>query len=282
MERKKITIPDLLDKKKNKKPITALTAYDFPSASIIDEAGFDMIIIGDSVAMVVLGLENTLAVTVDDMLYHSKAVARGAKHAFLVGDMPFMSYQVSVEEALRNAGRFVKEGNCDAVKLEGASGVIKQVEAIVKAGIPVMGHIGLTPQNATQLGGFKVQGKTSASAKKIINDAILLEQAGCFSVILECVPDEISKIITSKVSIPTIGIGAGADCDGQVLVTHDVLGFYKKFTPKFAKKYADISLDIKNAVEQFKKEVEDKKFPGKENTFHIDEKELKKIKNPSL
>ena len=278
MERKKVTITDLLNKKKENKPITMLTAYDFPLASIIDEAGVDMILVGDSVGMVVLGYENTLPVTMDDMLHHCKAVARGTKYAFLVGDMPFMSYQVSPEEAIRNAGRFIKEGNCDAVKLEGGIEVIDQIKAILKAGIPVMSHIGLTPQSATQLGGFKVQGKTAVSAEKIIDDAIGLEKVGCFGIILECIPDKISKIITSKVKIPTIGIGAGIHCDGQVLVTHDILGLYKKFTPKFAKKYADVFLQIKKAAEQYKAEVEERKFPRKEHCFSIDDEELRKLK----
>lgn len=278
MERKKVTITDLVNKKKNRQPITALTAYDFPTASVMDEVGIDIILIGDSVGMVVLGYENTLAVTMEEMLHHCKAVARGAKYALLVGDMPFMSYQVSTEQAIRNAGRFIKAGNCDAVKLEGGAEVITQTKAIIKAGIPVMGHIGLTPQSATQLGGFKVQGKTAVTAKDIIDDAIALEEAGCFSIIIECVPDEISKIITSKVGIPTIGIGAGKACDGQILVTHDILGMYEKFTPKFVKRYANISAQIKKAVEQYKQEVEERKFPAKEHSFGIDEEELRKVK----
>ena len=277
MERKKITITDLLNKKKSKQPITMLTAYDFPLASIIDQAGIDMILVGDSVGMVVLGYENTLPVTMDDMIHHCKAVARGTKYAFLVGDMPFMSYQSSSEEAIKNAGRFIKEGNCEAVKLEGGIEVIDQIKAIVKAGIPVMSHIGLTPQSAAQLGGFKVQGKTSNSAKKIIDDAVALEKAGCFGIVLECIPDKISEVITSKVKIPTIGIGAGIHCDGQVLVTHDMLGLYKKFTLKFVKKYVDIYAQIKKAVEQYKEEVEEKKFPSKKHSFTIDEKELRKL-----
>ncbi len=278
MERKKITITDLLNKKQQKKPITMLTAYDFPLASIIDEAGIDMILVGDSVGMVVLGYENTLPVTMDDMIHHCKAVARATKHAFLVGDMPFMSYQVNNEQAIKNAGRFIKEAKCDAVKLEGGVEVITQIKAIVKAGIPVMSHIGLTPQSATQLGGFKVQGKTAPFAKKIIDDAVALEKCGCFAVVLECIPDKLSGIITSKINIPTIGIGAGINCDGQVLVTHDILGLYKKFTPKFAKRYIDISAQMEKAVKQYKEEVEKKEFPGKEHSFGIDEKELKKLK----
>lgn len=279
MERKKVTITDLFNKKKEKKPITMLTAYDFPLASIIDQIGIDIILVGDSVGMVVLGYENTLPVTMDEMLHHCKAAARGTKYAFLVGDMPFMSYQVNSEQAIRNAGRFIKEGNCDAVKLEGGVEIITQIEAIAKAGIPVMSHIGLTPQSATQLGGFKVQGKTAPAAKKIIDDAIALERCGCFGIILECIPDKLSEIITSKVKIPTIGIGAGSNCDGQVLVTHDILGLYEKFTPKFVKRYIDLSKAIRKAIVQYKKDVEEKRFPGKEHSFSIDEKELKKIKN---
>lgn len=278
MERKKITITDLLNKKKNKEPITMLTAYDYPAASIMDEAGIDMLLIGDSLAMVVLGYDNTLSVTMDEMLTHCKAVARAAKFAFLTADMPFLSYQISDEEAIRNAGRFIKEGNCDAVKLEGGIEAIDRIKAIIKAGVPVMGHIGLTPQSATKLGGFKVQGKNAGSAKKILKDALALEEAGCFSLILECIPCELSGIITGKINIPTIGIGAGIDCDGQVLVTHDILGLYRKFTAKFVKKYADVAAQIKDAVERYKTEVLEKKFPDKEHSFSMDAKELKKIK----
>jgi len=278
MENKKVTITDLYNKKRNNQPITALTAYDFPLASIIDESGIDIILVGDSLGMVVLGYENTLPVDMSDMIHHCKAAARGVKRAFLIGDMPFMSYQASCEDAIRNAGRFIKEASCDAVKLEGGIEAIEQVKAIVKAGIPVMSHIGLTPQSATQLGGFKVQGKTSATAKKIIDDAIMLEESGCFAVILECIPEALSEVITSKLKIPTIGIGAGAKCDGQILVTYDVLGLYRKFTPKFAKKYVDLSGQIEGGVKQYKKEVEEKKFPAKEHSFKADEKELKKLK----
>ncbi len=274
----KITITDLLKKKEQKTPVTMLTAYDYPLASIIDNAGIDIILVGDSVAMVVLGQENTLAVTMDEMLHHCRAASRGVKRALLVGDMPFMSYQTSSEDAIRNAGRFIKEGNCDAVKLEGGIKALEPIKAIIKAGIPVMSHIGLTPQSATQLGGFKVQGKSADAAQKIIDDAIALEKAGCFAIVLECIPGKISEIITSKVKIPTLGIGAGISCDGQVLVTHDILGLYERFTPKFAKKYTDLASQIKKAVAQYKDEVESGKFPGKEHSFSMDEKELKKIK----
>ncbi len=274
----KITITDLLKKKEQKTPITMLTAYDYPLASIIDNSGIDIILVGDSVAMVVMGHENTLAVTMDEMLHHCRAVSRGVKRALLVGDMPFMSYQISPQDAIRNAGRFIKEGNCDAVKLEGGIKALEAIKAIIKAGIPVMSHIGLTPQSATQLGGFKVQGKSAGAAQRIIDDAMALEDAGCFAVVLECIPNKISEIITSKVKIPTIGIGAGINCDGQVLVSHDILGLYERFTPKFAKKYTDLSLQIKKAIVEYKDEVESGKFPGKEHSFSIDEEELKKIK----
>lgn len=278
MGQHKITITDLLNKKKEKNPITMLTAYDFPLASIIDEAGIDIILVGDSVAMVVLGYENTLSVTIDNMLYHCKAVARAVRYAFVIGDMPFKSYQTP-EEAVTNATRFIKEGSCQAVKLEGGVEVIEQVRAIIKAKIPVLGHIGLTPQSAAQAGGgFKVQGKTAISAKKIIDDAVKLQDAGCFAIVLECIPAEISKIITAKIKIPIIGIGAGIHCDGQVLVTYDILGLYKKFTPKFVKRYADISRQIKETVLQYKKDVEERKFPAQEHSFSIVEEELHKLK----
>lgn len=274
----KRTIKDIHSKKRNKEPITMLTAYDYPMASIIDNEGIDMILVGDSLGMVVLGFENTLPVTMDDMIHHSKAVARARNRAFLIGDMPYMSYQPSDELAIKNAGRFIKDGNCDAVKLEGGVESITRIKAIIKAGIPVMGHVGLTPQSAVQLGGFKVQGKTAISAQKIIDDAVALEVAGCFSIILECIPAEISKIISSKVDIPTIGIGAGSDCDGQVVVTHDMLGLFDKFTPKFVKKYVNLSDEIKKAVRQYKKDVEERKFPTREQSFTINIDELKKIK----
>ncbi|MFH0732707.1 MAG: 3-methyl-2-oxobutanoate hydroxymethyltransferase [Candidatus Omnitrophota bacterium] len=274
MERKKITITDIQNKKKQGSPITMLTAYDFPLASVIDEAGIDIILVGDSVGMVVLGYKDTLPVTMREMIHHSKAVARATEYAFLIGDMPFMSYQASVEQAIKNAGRFIKDGGCDAVKVEGGIEAIEKIKAIINAGIPCLGHIGLTPQSATKLGGFKVQGKTSISAKKIVEDAVALENAGCFAVILECIPDKLSKIITSKLKIPTIGIGAGINCDGQVLVTHDILGLYKKFTPKFAKRYVDLLAQMEKAVRQYKDDVEARRFPGEEHSFSVDEKEL--------
>ncbi|HEX7234448.1 MAG TPA: 3-methyl-2-oxobutanoate hydroxymethyltransferase, partial [Nitrosospira sp.] len=234
--RKKVTTLTLRQKKERGEPITMLTAYDYPTALAMDQAGVDVILVGDSLAMVVLGYENTLPVTMEEMLHHSRAVARGAKNALLIGDMPFMSYQVSVEEATRNAGRFLQQGGMDAVKLEGGRERAEAVRSITSAGIPVMGHIGLTPQSINQLGGFRAQGKTAIAARRLVEDALILEEAGCFSLVLESVPARLAELISKKISIPTIGIGAGVGCDGQVLVTHDLLGLFDRFTPKFVKK----------------------------------------------
>jgi len=278
MERKKLTIPDILQMKSDGKKITMLTAYDFPLASFADKAGVDMILVGDSLGMVVLGYENTIPVTMEEMLHHTKAVRRALKYALLVGDMPYMSYQVSPEEAVVNAGRFMKEAGCDAIKLEWFNGVIEITQAIVKAGIPVMGHIGLTPQTASQLGGFKVQGKSAQAAQKLIDSAIALEDVGCFSVVLECIPDKVSEVITEKLTIPTIGIGAGPYCDGQVLVTHDMLGLFERFLPKFAKQYINLAPQIIEAMTRFKQEVESGAFPDSKHSFTIAEEELKKVK----
>ncbi len=278
MERKKITIPDILDMKALGKKITMLTAYDFPFASFADKAGIDIILVGDSLGMVVLGYENTIPVTMEEMLHHTKAVRRGMKYGLLVGDMPYMSYQVSKEDAVFNAGRFMKEAACDAVKLEWFDGVIEITRAIFRAGIPVMGHIGLTPQTAGQLGGFKVQGKSAEAAEKLVTSACALEEAGCFSIVLECIPDKVSQIITEKLSIPTIGIGAGVSCDGQVLVTSDMLGLFERFLPKFAKQYINLGSQIIEAMAKFKKETESGAFPDAAHSFSIPEEELKKIK----
>ena len=277
MERKKITIPDINKKKHDGKKITMLTAYDYPMARLVDEAGIDMVLVGDSLGMVVLGYDSTLPVTMEDMIHHSKAVRRGLKYAFLVGDMPFMSYQASVEEAIKNAGRFMKEAGCDAVKLEGGTEVIKQAKAIIDAGIPVQGHLGLTPQSASKLGGMRVQGKDAATANKIIDDAMRLEDAGCFSIILECVPDKIAKKITHKARVPIIGIGAGPDCDGQVLVTHDLLGLFDRFVPKFVKQYTKLWDNILDALRDYREEVEAGKFPTAGHSFTIKEEELAKL-----
>jgi 3-methyl-2-oxobutanoate hydroxymethyltransferase len=278
MERKKMTPVDIQALKKQGKKITMLTAYDYPLALLEDRAGIDIILVGDSVAMTVLGYENTLPVTMDEMIHHTKAVVRGAKHPLIIGDMPFMSYNTSEREAIINAGRFMKEGGADAVKLEGGASVKEIVRAIVRAGIPVMGHIGLTPQTISMLGGFKVQGKDAQGAQKIIDDALSLEDAGAFSVLLEAVPAPIAKMVTERLRVPTIGIGAGIHCDGQVLVVHDLLGLFDRFTPKFAKKYINLSELILKALESYREEVLKGEFPTDQHSFHIDEKELSKIK----
>ncbi len=278
MERKKVTIPDLQAKKEARQPITMLTAYDYPTALLVDRAGIDILLVGDSLGMVVLGLPNTVAVTMEDMIHHCKAVCRGALYALIVGDMPFMSYNVSLDKAMENAGRLLKEGNADVVKLEGGAEMADVVRKLVDGGIPVQGHIGLTPQSATKLGGFKVQGKDVATARKLVDDAIALEQAGAFSVILEAVPDRLAKIVTETVKIPTIGIGAGPWCDGQVLVTHDMVGLFDRFTPKFVRKYADVYGEMKKAMESYRADVENRAFPGPEHGFTIKDDVLEALK----
>lgn len=268
MERKKVTIPDLLQLKKQNKKITMLTAYDYPMSMILEKAAIDIILVGDSLGNVVLGYETTVPVTMDEMLHHTKAVNRGRKKSLLVADMPFMSFNVTPRKTIINAGRFVKEAGADAVKLEGANpNIIAIIKAVVRAGIPVMGHLGLTPQTATALGGYKVQGKDQETADSIMRQAIALEKAGCFSIVFECIPETLADKITKKIKIPTIGIGAGKGCDGQVLVTHDLLGFGAGFTPKFVKKYADLSKQIDSAIESFRKEVLTGKFPASEHCF---------------
>ncbi|MGQ9638782.1 MAG: 3-methyl-2-oxobutanoate hydroxymethyltransferase [Thermodesulfobacteriota bacterium] len=277
MDRKKMTPVDIQRMKREGRKITMLTAYDYPTALLEDRAGIDIILVGDSVGMTVLGYENTIPVTMEEMIHHTKAVSRGAKYALIIGDMPFMSYNTSEKEAIINAGRFMKEGGADAVKLEGGASVKDIVRAIVKAGIPVMGHIGLTPQTISMLGGFKVQGKDAQTAQRIIEDALLIEEAGAFSVLLEAIPAPIAKRITERLTIPTIGIGAGAHCDGQVLVVHDLLGLFDRFTPKFAKRYVNLSELMLQAFETYREEVLNGIFPTDEHSFHIDEKELEKI-----
>ena len=267
MSRKKVTILDLKSKKEKAEPITMLTAYDYPTGLLVDQAGIDIILVGDSLAMVVLGHESTVAVTMDEMLHHCKAVARGAKYPLLVGDMPFMSYQVDIKEAIRNAGRFLKEGGMDVVKLEGGRDMAPTVEAIVGAGIPVMGHIGLTPQTISKLGGYRVQGKDVVAARALIDDALALEDAGAFGVILEAIPGPVARLITERVSIPTIGIGAGPDCDGQVLVVHDLIGLFDRFVPKFVKQYASIFPAIHQALESYRDDVLSGAFPGPEHGY---------------
>lgn len=271
--RKKVTTLTFRQKKERGEPISMLTAYDYPTALAVDNAGVDSILVGDSLAMVVLGYENTLSVTMEDMLHHSRAVARGAKSALLIGDMPFMSYQVSVEEATRNAGRFLQQGGMDAVKLEGGRERADAIRSITSAGIPVMGHLGLTPQSINQLGGFRAQGKTAVAAKRLVEDALILEEAGAFSIVLESVPARLAELISKKLSIPTIGIGAGVGCDGQVLVTHDLLGLFDRFTPKFVKKYANFHDAMHKAFTDYIDDVETKRFPAQEHTVDMEDKE---------
>jgi 3-methyl-2-oxobutanoate hydroxymethyltransferase len=272
----RVTAPDVLAAK-GKRKISVLTAYDYPTALWLDQSGVDIALVGDSLAMVVLGYEDTLSIGMEEMIHHTQAVARGAKRALVIGDMPFLSYQASVEQAVMNAGRFLKEGRAQAVKLEGGVRVLPQVKAIVNAAIPVQGHIGLTPQSVAQFGGFKVQGKTAEAAKALIDDALALADAGCFSIVLEAIPAPIAARITEAVPIPTIGIGAGPYCDGQVLVAHDVLGLYDRFTPKFVKRYAELGAAMKDAFTRYKEEVESGTFPGPEHAFSIGGEELEKL-----
>ena len=275
------TIFDLLDRK-GKLPVSMLTAYDFHTAQTIDEAGIDMILVGDSLGNVMLGYENTLAVTVEDMIHHGKAVCRGAKEAFVVVDMPFMSYQASVEEAVRNAGRIMKETNCQAVKLEGGLEYADRIRAIVQAGIPVVAHIGLTPQSFNALGGYKVQGKSLKQAQKLLADAKAVEEAGAFAITLECVPEALARLITEQSSALTIGIGAGKYCDGQVLVYQDMLGYTDGFTPKFVKQYADLHSVMLEAFKQYKQECEQRTFPEENRTYAISEEVLEELFQPEL
>jgi len=277
MEQAKITTQDILSLK-GKRKITMLTAYDYPLASLIDRARIDMILVGDSVANVVLGLDSTTKVGMTEMIHHAKAVTRAVKHALVIGDMPYESYQINPEESVKNARRFIEEAGCDAVKLEWFDKCLEVTEKIIKAGIPVMGHIGLTPQTADKIGGFKVQGKDAEAAKRLIEQALTLEKLGCFSIVLECVPDKIAEMITKKLEIPTIGIGAGVNCDGQVLVTYDLLGLFERFTPKFVKRYINLSALISKAIEDFKFEVIQEKFPTQEHSFTIKGEELEKLK----
>ena len=271
--RKKISTLALRRKKELGDVITMLTAYDYPTALAIDQAGVDVILVGDSLGMVVLGYANTLPVTMEDMLHHCRAVARGARYALLTGDMPFMSYQVSVYEAVRNAGRFLQEAGMDAVKLEGGRERAEAIQAIVTTGIPVMGHIGLTPQSVHQLGGFRPQGMELAAARRLIEDALILQDSGCFSLVLESVPARLAMLISQRLEIPTIGIGAGVGCDGQVLVTHDLLGLFDRFTPRFVKKYADLHFEMRRAFAAFKSDVETRSFPAEEHSVEMPEAE---------
>lgn len=277
MANKQNTIQSLKAAKAEGRRISMLTAYDYTTASLLDEAGVECLLVGDSLGMVMLGYENTLSVTMDEMIHHTKAVARGTKHALLVGDMPFLSYHVSTEAAISNAGRFVQEGGAQAVKLEGGADVIDKVRAIIKAQIPVLGHLGLTPQSVNIFGGFKRQGQDLETARRMIDDAMLLQDAGVFGLILECVPDGLAKLITEKLDIPTIGIGAGVHCDGQVLVIQDLLGMFRQMRPKFVKTYTDMGDTVVSAVKQYIQEVQDAAFPTDAHSFPIDESVLDKL-----
>jgi 3-methyl-2-oxobutanoate hydroxymethyltransferase len=270
MERR-VSITNLKTMKKRGERIAMLTAYDYPSARLVEEAGVPIILVGDSLSMVVLGYDTTVPVTMDEMLHHVKAVVRGTRKTHVVADMPFMSYQAGLQDALRNAGRMLKEGGAQSVKLEGGQRVAETVRLLVTSGIPVMGHIGLTPQSVNQFGGYKVQGKTPAAAVKLVNDAVALEDAGAYGMVLESVPAQLAQTITDKVGIPTIGIGAGPHCDGQVQVFHDILGLFTGFVPKHAKRYAEVGDAIKEAVSRYVTEVQDSAFPTEKESFFVDE-----------
>ena len=271
------TVATLQKQKQDGDKITMLTAYDYSTAKLMDEAGVNSILVGDSLGMVVLGYEDTISVTMEDMIHHTAAVSRGAKNALVVGDMPFMSYQASVYDAVVNAGRLMKEGRCQAVKLEGGAAVCQQIKAITDAQIPVVAHIGLTPQSINMFGGFKVQGKSEEAAKKLIEEAQAVEKAGAFAVVLECVPAKLAKLISEKISIPTIGIGAGAGCDGQVLVYQDMLAMFSDFKPKFVKQFADIGSAMKEAFSAYIQDVKAGTFPAEEHTFKISDEIINKL-----
>lgn len=278
MPSKKVTLPDILAAKTSGRKLVMVTAYDYPFGLMADEAGVDIVLVGDSLGMVVMGLAGTVEVTMEHMIHHIRAVMRGCRHPLVVGDMPFMSYNTSVREAIVNAGRLVKEGGCEVIKLEGGTDFAPTVAAIVKAGIAVQGHIGLTPQTASALGGFKMQGKDVAAARKIIDDARALEDAGVFSIILEAVPAPLGKLVAAAVDVPVIGIGAGPDVDGQVLVTHDMIGLFDKFVPKFVKQYANIRPVILEALGQYKNDVQSGIFPASEHAFKMPDETLAALK----
>ncbi len=273
----RVTIAEIRDMKQRKERIPMLTAYDYVTAKIVDEAGIPLILVGDSLGMVMLGYESTIPVTMEEMLHHTRAVVRGARRALIIGDMPFMTYHISVSDGLHNAARFIQEGGAQAVKLEGGEVVAEKVRRFVDCGIPVMGHIGLTPQSIHQLGGFKVQGKTQEAAEDLFKDACVLEEAGAFAIVLECVPAPLSRLITQRVSIPTIGIGAGPDCDGQVQVISDILGLYSDFVPKHAKQYVKLAEEIKTAVADYMAEVKSVSFPTAKESYDMDESLLRQL-----
>ena len=278
-ERKKVTVGDFVRMKSEKKPIVMVTSYDYPTATIADGVGVDSILVGDSYGMVVLGYDTTIPVTIEELLTVCRAVRRGSTRALLIGDMPFMSFQVSPEEAVTNAGRFVKEGGMEAVKVEGGKRMAPMVEAISRAGIPVLGHIGVTPQTATLLGGYRVQGKTAEDGKRLVDDAVALENAGVFGIVLEMVTEETARLITRSLTVPTIGIGSGGSCDGQVLVLHDILGLYPRFTPKFAKRYVDLAGHVREALGRYCQEVRKGSFPGEEHVFRMDEEQRSRLES---
>lgn len=277
MERKKVDIQTLLRKKEKNEKITMLTAYDYPTARVLDEEGIDVLLVGDSVANVQLGYPNTLPVTMEEMLHHTRAVSRAVQYSMVIGDMPFMSYNTSLQDAVRNAGRFMKEAGADAIKLEGGGEMLETVRAVVRAGIPVCGHLGLTPQTAGLIGGYRVQGKTAESAVRILQDAVGIEQAGGFMLVLECVPDRVAELVTRKLTIPVIGIGAGADCDGQVLVINDLLGIQAGFKPKFVKQYGELEQAMREAVQCYRTEVVMSSFPTTEHSFHMEDAEFERL-----
>ncbi len=276
----RITTSDIRDMKKRGEKIVMMTAYDYPTARLVEEGGAEVILVGDTLGMVVLGYDSTLPVTMEDMIHHTKAVVRGSKRALVVGDMPFMSYQTGWTDAMRNAARFMQEASCGAIKLEGGVRSAETVHKLVEAGIPVMGHIGLTPQSVNQVGGFKVQGKTPAAAVQLMHDAQALEQAGAFAIVLELVPAPLAELLTQRLSVPTIGIGAGVHCDGQVQVFHDMLGMYDAFVPKHAKRYADIGTMIRDAVARYSAEVKAGAFPTPKESFKMDPAALAELRPP--
>ena len=273
----KKTVSTLQQAKENGQKITMLTAYDYSTAKLMDEAGIDMILIGDSLGNVILGYEDTISVTMEDMIHHGAAVSRGVKETMVVVDMPFMSYQISVEEAVTNAGRLMKEGRANAVKLEGGKSVCPQIKAITQAGIPVVAHLGLTPQSINALGGYKVQGKSEDAAKKLLEDALAVQEAGAFALVLECVPTKLASLITKKLTIPTIGTGAGNECDGQVLVYQDMLGMFSDYVPKFVKQFAQVGEIMKKAFSDYKEEVASGAFPAEKNSYKIDDEVIDKL-----
>jgi 3-methyl-2-oxobutanoate hydroxymethyltransferase len=277
----RVTITEIREMKHKKEKIPMLTAYDYVTAKMVDEAGVPLILVGDSLGMVMLGYESTIPVTMEEMIHHTKAVVRGTERTLIIGDMPFMTYHISVSDALSNAARFIQEGGAQAVKLEGGEVVAEKVRRLVDCGIPVMGHIGLTPQSVHQLGGFKARGKEVKEARKLLNDARILEEAGAFAVVLECTPAPLSKLITEKLTIPTIGIGAGPDCDGQVQVISDILGLYTDFVPRHAKQYARLAGEIKNAVADYISEVKSLSFPTAKQSYTMDDSLIKQLRAES-